>query len=225
MTFSEHVLTFNKSLTLRTALPDGVDVLNPYHDPVAFDLCAAFYNKFYNDSAARTIILGINPGRFGGGLTGIPFTDPIKLEVECGIRNTLHKKVELSADFIYKIVAAYGGPTKFYQNFYISAVCPLGFTKDAKNLNYYDIKALQESLTDFIVECLNKQLTFGIRRDVAFILGEGENYKFFKKLNDRHNFFKMIYPLPHPRFIMQYRRKRIDEFVQKYIQELDKFNG
>jgi Domain of unknown function (DUF4918) len=225
MIFSEHVLAFNKSITLPSTLPDGVDVLNPYHDPIAFDLCTTFYRKFYSDSKVRTIVLGINPGRFGGGLTGIPFTDPVKLAVECGIPNTLLKKAELSADFIYKMIAAYGGPRKFYQNFYISAVCPLGFTKDAKNLNYYDIKELQENLMDFIVACLNKQLAFGIRRDVAFILGEGENFKFFKKLNDEHNFFQMISPLPHPRFIMQYRRKDIDEFVQKYIQELDKFKG
>lgn len=224
MSFSQRVLTFNKSLTLRTTLPEGVNVLNPYHDPIAFDLCSAFYKKFYNDSNVRTIILGINPGRLGAGLTGVPFTDPVKLEVQCGIPNALPKKVELSADFIYKMITAYGGPKKFYQNFYISAVCPLGFTKDAKNLNYYDIKQLQESLVDFIVECLNIQLTFSIRRDIAFVLGEGENFKFFNKLNEKHNFFKVIYPLPHPRFIMQYRRKRIDEFVQKYVQALGEIN-
>jgi len=32
-----------------------------------------FYHKYYNDYNSRLLILGINPGRFGGGLTGIPF--------------------------------------------------------------------------------------------------------------------------------------------------------
>lgn len=217
MTFSEKVLKFNKSLTISRDLPNGVTVLNPYKNITAFATCSTFYAKYYNDTANRKIIFGINPGRFGGGLTGIPFTDPIKLEDECNIANDLQKKPELSADFIYKMIRAYGGVTKFYSEFFISAVCPLGFTRDNKNLNYYDIKDLQEAVTDFIVSCIRKQLEFGIDNNKAFCLGEGENFKFLQKLNAKHNFFKTIIPLPHPRFIMQYRRKRLEKFVQKYL--------
>ncbi len=39
----------------------------------------------------RYLILGINPGRFGGGITGIPFTDPIRLQNICGIENDFQK--------------------------------------------------------------------------------------------------------------------------------------
>ncbi|MFI5224347.1 MAG: DUF4918 domain-containing protein, partial [Nitrospirales bacterium] len=66
------------------------------------------------------LILGINPGRLGAGLTGIPFTDPLKLQNICGIENTLPKKAELSADFIYTMISAFGGPEAFYKKFYFS---------------------------------------------------------------------------------------------------------
>src|SRR5687768_5823611 len=86
-TFADRVLEFYKDLRIKEKLPKGVEVLNPYQDKKAFGLCIRFYKKYYDDHRPRRIILGINPGRFGGGITGIPFTDPIKLERNCGIPN------------------------------------------------------------------------------------------------------------------------------------------
>jgi hypothetical protein len=220
MIFSEQVLSFIKNLSL-PGLPENIDVLNPYLDRSTLVLCTKFYTQYYNDSNKRTIILGINPGRFGGGLTGIPFTDPMKLESICQIPNTLQKKPELSADFIYAMISEYGGAEKFYSKFFVSAVCPLGFIKDNKNINYYDSKALQAHVMDFIVRSLHEQLTFGINTDIAYCLGEGDNYKFLKKLNRDHNFFRTLIPLPHPRFIMQYRRKQIKAFITIYLEAFD----
>jgi hypothetical protein len=221
MTFAKHVLKFYQSLDLSgTRLPKNVVVLNPYPDKTAFDLTGKFFNKFYNDTNPRRIIIGINPGRFGGGMTGIPFTDPIRLEKICGIENDLPKKPELSSDFIYRMIEVFGGPEKFYSKYFISSVSPLGFTKDGKNLNYYDIKELQFTLSDFIIQSIQTQLKFGISTDVAFCLGEGQNYKFMQALNKEQKFFGEIVPLPHPRFIMQYRRKQLDEFVKRYVQTL-----
>jgi len=194
MTFGEKVLDFNTSLTLKANLPKGVVAMNPFKNKYALSLCQLFYGQYYNDDKERHIILGINPGRLGGGLTGIPFTDPVKLETFCGIANTLDKKTELSADYIYKMIVAYGGIEKFYQRFYFNSICPLGFTKDEKNLNYYDIRELQESVRNFMITSLQKQIRFGINTDVAFCLGEGENFKFISKLNEEHHFFKEIIP-------------------------------
>ena len=221
MTFAERVLKFNKTLRLNKVLPAGVVTLNPYQDEAAFNLSGQFYKKYYDDQAERTLIIGINPGRFGGGITGVPFTDPIKLQTNCSIENDLPKKTELSADFIYKMIEEYGGPEKFYKKFYITAVSPLGFTKDGKNLNYYDIKELQESLLDFILDCFRIQIAFGVNTDVCYCLGEGNNFKFLSRLNEKYNFFKTIIPLPHPRFIMQYRRKHLGEFIAMYLKKLN----
>jgi len=219
MTLSDHILSFQKKLKLDNTLPKGVGVLNPYHEDATNSLCKEFYQRFYNDSEERILILGINPGRNGGGITGIPFTDPVKLET-LGIKNDLQKKRELSADFIYEMIEECGGVKAFYKKFYISAVSPLGFVKDGKNLNYYDIKILPDLLHGFIVDCLKEQLSWGLSRKKCFCLGESENFKFLKNLNEQYQFFEEVVPLPHPRFIMQYRRKRLNEFIGIYKEKL-----
>jgi hypothetical protein len=221
MTFAEKIISFNQSLSLELPLPPGVIVMNPYTNPETFIITKQFYKKYYSDHQTRTLILGINPGRFGGGITGIPFTDPVKLEKYCGIQNELPKKSELSADFIYRMIEVCGGPQNFYARFYISAISPLGFTKDGKNLNYYDIKELHESLLDFIVGSIQKQLTFGINEKVCYCLGEGDNFKFLSRLNKSYHFFQKIIPLAHPRFIMQYKRKKLDEYVNDYLKKFE----
>ncbi|QOI98859.1 MAG: DUF4918 family protein [Flammeovirgaceae bacterium] len=217
---ANNILALLKSLNLKTKLPAGIKAMNPYQDSSAFALCRAFYTRFYNDNKPRTLILGINPGRFGGGITGIPFTDPIKLETRCGIKNELPKKAELSADFIYTMISAYGGEKKFYDKFYISAVCPLGFVKDGKNLNYYDSPELQHAVYNFCVQSIQQQINFGLNREICYCLGEGKNFDFLSRLNSEYQFFKQVIPLPHPRFIMQYRRKRVQEYIDRYLEEL-----
>lgn len=170
MTFADQVLSFYSGLNIQARLPKGVEVLNPYQDEIAFELCTKFYRKYYDDNNQRAIILGINPGRFGGVITGIPFTDPVKLEKYCGIENGLQKKTELSADFIYAMIYAFGGLEKFYGKFYFNSVSPLGFTYETKNLNYYDTPALIKSLEKFILSSIKKQLSFGVNTRVGYCL-------------------------------------------------------
>jgi hypothetical protein len=146
MTLADQILAFNRSLSLTVPLPAGVRVMNPFQDPATFDLCKKFYHQYYGDDRPRKIILGINPGRLGGGSTGIPFTDPVKLASVCNIPNDLPRKTELSSDFIYTMVEAYGGPAAFYRDFIFGSVCPLGFTKDGVNMNYYDDKNLERAV-------------------------------------------------------------------------------
>jgi hypothetical protein len=216
MFLSDRILEFFSQLKIVNSLPKGVDILNPYRDQITFGLCQQFYQKYYRDGNERYMIVGINPGRLGGGLTGIPFTDPHKLETFCQIPNRLQKKSELSAEFIYLMIDSCGGPEKFYSRFYFSSVSPLGFTMDGRNLNYYDIPQLQTALKPFIVSCLNTQLAFGFHTNNCFVLGEGKNYSFLSKLNEENKFFKKLTPLPHPRFVMQYKRKKLKDYVQFY---------
>lgn len=220
MTFASHVLSFYQSLQIKAAVPADITVLNPYREAYTLSLCEMFYNKYYNDNNTRKLLLGINPGRFGSGLTGISFTDPIKLEQDCNIPNTLQKKPELSADFIYAMIHAYGGPEAFYKHFFISAVSPLGFTKDGKNINYYDDKVLTQAITPFVISSINRMLAMGIDRTACFCIGEGKNIAFLQKLNDQQGWFQSIVPLSHPRFIMQYKRKQVPLYIDDYLQKL-----
>lgn len=222
LTQSYAILKFLKNLSPTLKLPAGVAIMNPFTDADSWRLAETFYNKFYNDQHPRKFIFGINPGRFGGGVTGIPFTDPVRLKEILGIENDLPKKAELSAYFIYAVVEAYGGAAAFYHDFFITALSPLGFTKNGINLNYYDDKELLKDSEPFIVQCIDEQLAaIATTRDVCYCLGEGTNYKIFQRLNAKHQFFKEIVPLPHPRWVMQYRRKKIDEYVKLYVEKLN----
>ena len=223
MYFSKNILNFLSTLHLSVALPDGIEVMNPFKEVSTMEICKQFYRKFYEDKNRRWMIIGINPGRFGGGVTGIPFTDPIRLQNDCGLPNNWPKKQELSSVFVYQVINAFGGAAAFYKNFYVTAISPLGFTRNNKNLNYYDDKLLQDGIREFVFDCLNRQLDFGIHRNAAFCLGDGKNYKYLSALNKKYNFFETIVPLSHPRFIMQYRLKKKEEYIQYYLQQFEAF--
>lgn len=217
MPFDENIISFLSRLSFPIKLPEGIELMNPFLAEGTMNACRQFYEKFYSDESTRWMIIGINPGRFGAGITGVPFTDPIRLENNCGIPNNWPKKQELSSVFIYQVIDAFGGPEEFYKNFYITAVSPLGFTQDGTNLNYYDDKKLLKDVRPFVVDSMEKQLDFGIHRNAAFCLGDGKNFKYINQLNKEKNWFKNIIPLAHPRFIMQYRLKRKDEYIRSYL--------
>lgn len=220
-TFDENILDFLFNLRLPFKLPGKIEVLDVHKSLAVQGVCSTFYQKFYKDNSPRYLLIGINPGRFGAGITGIPFTDPIRLQTDCGIQNNFQKKPELSSVFIYDMINAYGGTEKFYSRFYISAVSPLGFVKEGKNLNYYDDKILLKRIEPFVISCIEKQLSFGLHSNICFCIGEGENLKYLKKLNEKHNWFNEIQALSHPRFVMQYKLKKKSLYIQQY---LDAFN-
>ncbi len=194
----------------------GIEILDPTTDPAAVVAIETYYRRFFASNRERVFMLGINPGRFGGGVTGVPFTDPVALREFAGIENAFETRRELSSEFIYQFVTRLGGLEHFAEHFYLTAACPFGFVRDAKNINYYDIPSLQRELEPYIVESLQKQIELGARRDVAIIIGTGKNAAFLTRLNEAHRFFERLHVVEHPRFIMQYRRKRLDEYLEKY---------
>lgn len=219
---SVKIISFYKNLQLQVPLPKGIQVMNPYKNPEIIRIVESFAKIYYNDNHPRTLIFGINPGRFGAGVTGISFTDPIRLEKECNIPNPFPQKQELSSVFIYEMINRYGGPDKFYSKFFLTALSPLGFIKDGKNLNYYDDKKLEEAVRPFIIHSIRQQLKFQSNQKIVICLGEGENYRFFTRMNEEMRFFGKIIPLPHPRFIMQYRLKRKEKYIRQYLDTLKK---
>lgn len=228
-TLADKITAFNKALEFKGSLPYGIKILNPFRDnEYAFSLMSAFYRKFYNDNKKRYLILGINPGRFGMGLTGIPFTDPKRLEANCGIPNMGLKAHEPSSVFIYDMINAYGGVGPFYSKYYFHSVCPLGFTSvndkgREVNYNYYDNPALLSAVYDFIVWNIKMQISMGVFTDVCFFLGTGKNQQFLQKLNKEYGFFGKLISLEHPRFIMQYKAKEKEAFIEKYLHAFDNF--
>lgn len=225
-TTAEKIISFYKSLSFKGALPPGIGIMNPMKESrQAAGIIQEFYTKYFNDNDKRTCITGINPGRLGGGLTGIPFTDPKRLQAECGIAYEGTQAHEPSSVFIYEMINAYGGTAAFYKKFYITAVSPLGFTAANEkgrelNYNYYDMPALQEAVKPFAESCMKKQLPF-LETEACICLGTGKNEKFLRKLNDEKHYFKSIIAVEHPRFIMQYKNREKEKYIDKYLQALE----
>lgn len=229
-TFAEKVIQVNKNLRFDGVLPGGIQVMNPFRDREAFNVSSAFYNKYYSDFKKRFLILGINPGRFGAGLTGIPFTDPKRLIGDCGIPYSGKPTHEPSSVFIYEMIKAYGGTQQFYSQFYINSLSPLGFTASTPagnvvNYNYYDSEALRIAVTPFIIKNITTQIKIGTYTDTCVCFGTGKNEQFLQKLNQQYGFFSNIVALEHPRYIMQYQSKNKQFYIDKYLTAFERITN
>lgn len=227
MSFGQNVIRFHEQLVYSgPALPDGIHVINPFiESTTAMDNLRMFAERYLDDQKQRHIILGINPSRFGAGVTGIPFTDTKRLVSECKIPYNGKPTHEISSVFIYEMINAFGGVSNFYSNFYINSPFPLAITRTNSegkevNYNYYDSAALTKAVYPFIVKSMRQLIDLGIATDTCFCLGTGQNARFLKQLNDDHGFFGEIIPLEHPRFIMQYKSAAKDLYIEKYIKAL-----
>lgn len=217
--FADKAIAYYKALTAPGDLPPGVGVMNPYQQPEVQQIVGEFYTKFYNDTNPRVFVLGINPGRFGAGVTGISFTTPQNLRRYCGIENTLRDTPELSSRFIYQVIEAFGGATEFYSRFFLTSLFPLALTKDGKNYNFYDDRVTTDTLWPAITHEVKTQLDFGYHRHVAVCLGR-KNEIYLRRLNEQQNFFARIVTLDHPRYILQYKAKDIPTYLEQYIATL-----
>lgn len=221
-TFADRIINFNTHLEYNQSLPKGFDVLNPYMDnPETMEVMRAFYHKFYNDNRQRKFIIGINPSRHGAGVTGVPFTDTKRLESECGIAMKSAHTHEVSSVFMYDMIKAYGGVTKFYNDFYINSPFPLAIVRKASdgkwlNANYYDEDTLFKSVKDYMIATLKKHIALGVETQKVFVLGK-KNATFLQKLNKEAVLFGEMVVLEHPRFIQQYKSKEKQLYIDKFL--------
>ena len=225
--FGHKVITFNKNLKYTGSLPPGFDVLNPFFDnPETLEVMTAFYHKFYNDNRKRKFIIGINPSRHGAGVTGVPFTDTKRLETVCGIEMKSAHTHEISSVFLYEVISQYGGPERFYADFYINSPFPLAIIRKQKNgswlnANYYDDKSLFEAVKSFMKESIRCHIGLGLDTSEVFVLGK-KNAAFIQKLNSENRFFDKMTVLEHPRYIQQYKSKEKQLYIDKYLIALNK---
>lgn len=218
-TFAHRAIAYYNALEAPANLPPGIGVMNPYQQPPVQQIVGEFYTKFYDDNNPRVFVLGINPGRFGAGVTGISFTTPQNLRRHCGIENTLRDTPELSSRFIYQVINAFGGAKEFYKRFFLTSLFPLALTKDAKNYNFYDDRATTDALWPAITETVRTQTGFPADRRVAVCLGR-KNEIYLRRLNEQQHFFDRLVTLDHPRYILQYRSKDAPLYLERYITTL-----
>ncbi len=220
--FAEKVIAFNRHLQYQGKLPEGFRVMNPYLDnPETMEVMQRFYHTYYNDTAPRRFMIGINPSRHGAGITGVPFTDTKRLESVCGIRMRSAYTHEVSSVFMYDMISAYGGADAFYRQFYINSPFPLAIirqTKDGKwlNANYYDDPGLFEMVKEFMIASLKNHISLGLDTSNVFVLGK-KNADFIQKLNKEAALFGHLTVLEHPRYIQQYKSREKQQYIDKYL--------
>lgn len=220
MSFASKTIKYFCKLEASVKSLNGIEIINPYNSDEVKSVVKKFFRKYYDDSNERIFIIGINPGRFGGGLTGISFTDPVALREHCGIENNLGNKKELSSKFIYSLANKFGGTEKFFSNVFLTALYPFALIKDGKNFNYYDDKNVSKILSEDIIKNIEFQISFGARNDFAILLGK-KNAEYFSTINNKHKFFREIIMVEHPRYIMQYKLKNIDYYINKYFNAIN----
>ncbi|WP_278954624.1 DUF4918 family protein [Lactobacillus apis] len=207
--FSEKVIDFDKELGKVTLeIPKSYKIINPYsgrNKKQVFQLVKLFYGKYFNDNNKRRLILGSSPARRGSAITGVPFEDAQNLQKETGISIENFHVSNASSTFLNRVIDKYGGRTKFYSDFYLNFVCPLGISKinskgNSVNCNYYENKQVENKLLTFIISALKVQVEFGIDTSVCYCIGSGENFQELNKINKELKLFKEITPLEHPRF-------------------------
>jgi len=231
-TFAEKVIAFNRQLSFTGDLPEGFNVVNPFLDnPETMEVMQAFYQKYYNDNCERRFLIGINPGRHGAGVTGIPFTDTKRLESVCGIPMRSAHTHEVSSLFVYDMIEAYGGVERFYRDFYINSPFPLAIIRQRTggkwvNANYYDDPALFEAVKEFMIDSLKQHVALGLDSSEVFVLGK-KNATFIAKLNEQECLFERLTVLEHPRYIQQYKSKEKERYIDKYLASFfsDNHNG
>ena len=225
--FADKVIDFNRNLSFEGSLPRGIRVMNPFRDnPQILQVTRKFYKKFYDDHRPRRFIIGINPGRFGAGTTGIPFTDTKRLQDVCGIPIDSAGTHEPSSVFIYEMIERYGGVRQFYGDYYINSISPLGFLRLSDkgnwiNCNYYDSEELFRSLEPFLVSTLRDQIGFGLETDRCFVLGK-KNARYIDRINKKEKLFGSLSVLDHPRYIVQYRAKQKEQYLEDYLNKLER---
>src|SRR6266496_4287066 len=101
-TLASKLIQFYQTLLPLGQFPAGTKILFPQKNKEVMLVVKNFFDKYYNDNNVRRLLFGINPGRFGGGITGINFTAPRQLRNNCNIDHPFGNSSELSAEFIYE---------------------------------------------------------------------------------------------------------------------------
>jgi hypothetical protein len=226
--FADKVLQFNKSLDFKGKLPKGISIMNPFREDKKVNRVASqFYKKYYDDNGDPPYDTRHQPRQVRRRRNRYSFHR--SETVGRKMRHPFHGELkhEPSSVFIYEMIDAFGGAESFYKQFYINSICPLGFTAtNARgkevNYNYYDSKELIAAVYDFMCDSISKQIAFGIDTGTGFCFGTGKNEKFLRELNEEKKYFKNIVALEHPRFIVQYKSKTKQDYIDKYVSSFRK---
>ncbi|HEY8893143.1 MAG TPA: uracil-DNA glycosylase family protein [Clostridium sp.] len=206
---------YNKIKNVNELKMENITVLNEFVNNKKF--IRKFYEEYVdcNVSDIKVVMCGINPGRYGAGKTGIPFIDFNSLSEL--LLDVQRNDSERSAEYFYSVIKKYGAK-KFYSNIYVTNICSVGFLKDNKNFNYYQ---LPENIKEIIhlnflekIKIVNPKVIIPLSKDVDNTL------KYLQHIGELKNIL-IDNTLNHPFFCSMRSNWEIE--FNKYIDKLDKY--
>jgi hypothetical protein len=102
----------------------------------------------------------------------------------------------------------------------MNAISPLGFVKNGVNINFYDDPALKKAIIPFALQSIAAVHAAGVRSDVCVVLGTGSLKTFVEREIRPEVGWDHVAYLEHPRYVMQYRRKDVPVFIEKYVRTI-----
>lgn len=171
-----------------------------------------FHEKYVQPNSPKIVMCGINPGRRGAGITGIPFIDTNSLSKM--LPDISNPKSEKSAKFFFSIIEEFG-INEFYRNVHVTNMSWFGFYKLDKgtNINYNSLPTeIQNVLIDKFVE----EIDF-INPVVIIPIGDIVNWELLYNLKVKNRLNEEIgQRLYHPAYRLVDRRTYI-ETLTKYL--------
>jgi hypothetical protein len=76
-------------------------------------------------------------------------------------------------------------------------------------------------VTPFVENWLRTLVKCGMRTDTVLCIGTGKNAAYFSKLNEGLGLFDRIITLEHPRYVMQYKARSLELYIDKYLAALE----
>jgi uracil-DNA glycosylase len=174
-----------------------------------------FDETYYSNDFPKIVLCGINPGKDGAGVTGVPFVDERTLDERLSDNNIKTNKTEPSAQFFNKIVDHFGAET-FYKYFYVTNISWFGFTKNGNNFNYYK---LSDSAQEYISKAFMCEMTL-INPTTIVPLGEQVEKSLTRVFSD--SMIKVENRLMHPRGCVS-GTKRKAQCLNDYINLLESY--
>jgi hypothetical protein len=80
---------------------------------------------------------------------------------------------------------------------------------------------MEKAVTPFVEDWLRTLVECGMRTDVVLCIGTGKNAAYFRELNERLGLFERIIALEHPRYVMQYKARSLETYIDKYLAALE----
>lgn len=206
-----HRLMKNKE-AISTLQKENIEILDGFIKNI--DLVRKFYQTYYRHHSDRIVLCGMNPGRLGAGQTGIPFMDfhaisQLFPDVQQHVR-------ERSAQLIWSVIKEFG-INNFYDHVYLTNISWLRFTKDEKNLNYYELPStIQNIFTNTFIEEMKI-----VQPKVIIPLGVEVERSLRKMAKSNRLTYPVENRLPHPAVLV--KKEDRPKLIQQYKDRIRRF--